>query len=271
MIYDLNLRKSFSRRLNSMNETALYDAIFKRKSIRNYDSTPIDSSRLEEISKNLQSLKPLLEEIKTEFKVLSPSQVARKLGNNAPHFIAAFSEAKDAYKVNVGFMLQQMDLYFSASGLGSCWLGIPQPTKEVLESSNLEFIILMSFGNPKEPLYRTSTSEFKRQPISEITNIEGATELLEAARLAPSAVNLQNWYFTGDKNTIHAYSAKSGFLRTRIGGSYYPVNMGIALYHLQLAAEHSGWKTKFVFDASRDKSPPKNLEYIATLEIEKTS
>ena len=254
-----------------MNETALYDAIFKRKSIRDYDPTPIDSNRLEEISKNLQSLKPMLPGIKTEFKIISPNQVTRKAMNKAPHYIAAFSEAKDAYKINIGFMLQQMDLYFSASGLGSCWLGIPQPTKDITESSNLEFIILMSFGNSKETLYRASASEFKRHPLSQITNIEGADELLEPARLAPSAINLQNWYFTGDKNAVHAYSAKSGFLRTVVGGSYYPVNMGIALCHLQLAAEHSGSKTKFVFDGSRDRKPPKNFDYVATLEIEKKS
>jgi nitroreductase len=168
-------------------------------------------------------------------------------------------------------MIQQMDLYFSAIGLGSCWLGIPQPTKEVTESSNLEFIILMSFGKSNETLYRTSATEFKRQSLSDITNIENADELLEPARLAPSAVNLQNWYFTGNKNSIHAYSTKSSFLRTIVGGSYYPVNMGIVLCHLQLAAEHYSLKTKFVFDSSRDKNPPKNLEYVATLEIEKTS
>jgi nitroreductase len=126
-----------------MNETALYEAIFKRKSIRDYDPKPVDSNRLEEISKNLQSLKPIMEGTKTEFKVISPDQVTKKLRINAPHYIAAFSEVKDLYKVNIGFMLQQMDLYFSASGLGSCWLGIPQPNKEVTESTNFEFIILM--------------------------------------------------------------------------------------------------------------------------------
>ena len=145
-----------------MNEAALYDAIFKRKSIRNYDQTPLGSNRVEEISKNLQSLEPLLDSIKTEFKIITPEQVKRKFNNKAPYFIAAFAEAKDAYKVNVGFMLQQMDFYFSATGLGSCWLGIPRPTREVTDSSNYEFIILMSFGNSKETLYRTSASEFKR-------------------------------------------------------------------------------------------------------------
>ncbi len=254
-----------------MNEDNLYEAIFKRKSIRNYDPVPIDQNLLKQTSDKLESLKPILTEIKTEFKIISPNQVTRKLKNNAPYYIAAFSEAKDSYKVNIGYMLQQMDLYFSAIGLGSCWLGLPQPTKEVMESSNLQFIILMSFGNSKETLYRTSVAEFKRQSLSGITDIENSDELLEPVRLAPSAVNLQNWYFTGNKNSIHAYSAKSSFLRNIVGGSYYPVNMGIALLHLQLAAEHFSGKSKFVFDKSKDKNPPKNLEYVATLEIEKTN
>jgi len=254
-----------------MNGNHLYEAIFKRKSIRNYDPAPIDQGLLNQISDNLDSLNPMFAGIKTDFKIISSNQVKRKLRNNAPHYIAAFSEAKDSSKVNIGYMLQQMDLYFSAIGLGSCWLGIPQPTKEVTESSNLEFIILMSFGKSKETLYRTNAGEFKRHSLSDITDIENANELLEPARLAPSAVNLQNWYFTGNKNSMYAYSTKSSFLRTIVGGSYYPVNMGIALCHLQLAAEHYSLKPKFVFDSSKDKNPPKNLEYVATLEIEKTS
>ena len=164
-----------------------------------------------------------------------------------------------------------MDLYFSANGLGSCWLGIPQLTKEATSASNLKFTILMSFGNPKEPLYRADASEFNRKPLIDITNIEGADELLEPVRLAPSAVNLQNWYFTGSKQAIHAYSAKAGFPRNIVGGSFYHVNVGIALCHLQLSAEHYGGKTRFVFDSSRDNNPPKNMEHIATLEIENKS
>lgn len=251
-----------------MNDTALFEAIFRRKSIRNYDSTPLNLNRLEEIAKKLQSLKPLLPSIKTEFKIISSNQVTRKMNIKAPHYVAAFSETTEAYKVNLGFMLQQMDLYFSATRLGSCWLATPQLTKEVTKSSNLPFVILMSFGNSKEPLYRTSISEFKRKPLKEISDIEAADELLEPARLAPSGINLQNWYFTGSKNQIHAYSLKPGFLRSITGGSYYPINMGIACCHLQLAAQHQGLKSKFVFDSSKDKNPRKNFDYTATLELE---
>ncbi len=254
-----------------MIETPLYETVFKRKSVRDYDPTPLDSSRLEEITQNLQSLKPITSGIKTEFKIISPDQVNRKGNFKAPHYIAAFSEAKDNYRLNMGYMLQQMDLYFSATGLGSCWLGIPQPSKEVKESSSLEFVVLMSFGKSKEELYRKDVSEFSRKALSDITDIQGTEEILEPARLAPSAINLQNWYFTGNKNQIHAYSTKSGFLKNIIGiGAYHPINMGIALCHLQLAAEHFGGKTRFALDKSMNKNPPKNLEYVATLEIEKT-
>jgi nitroreductase len=251
-----------------MKRNDLYTAIFKRKSIRNYDLTPLDQNLLDEIAENMRGLKPMTTGIKTEFRIVSPDQVKRGVMKKAPHYIAAFSEAKDGYRANVGFMLQQMDLYFSATGLGSCWVGIPKPTKEVIEGSNLEFVILMEFGNSKETLHRNSVSQFKRKPLSEITNIEGADELLEPARLAPSAVNRQNWYFTGDKNLIHAYSSKPSFLGKFVGGKYFPINMGIAICHLQVAAEHFGRKATIVFEEKKEKNPPKDREYIASLAIE---
>jgi nitroreductase len=247
-----------------------YTAIFERKSIRNYDSTPLDQNLLDEISENLHRLKPMSDGIKTEFKIISLDQVKRRFTKKAPHYIAAFSEAKGAYMTNVGYMLQQMDLYFSATGLGSCWLGIPKPTKEVIASSNLEFVILMAFGNPTEKLHRTSVSQFKRKPLSKITDIEGAEELLEPARLAPSAVNRQNWYFAGDKNLIHAYSFKPNFIGNLIGGKYFPINVGIAICHLQVAAEHFGRRANIMFEEKKEKNPPKDRQYIASIEIEKT-
>jgi len=156
-----------------MKENDLYDAIFKRKSIRNYDSTPLGQDLLDEVAENLRSLRPMANNIKTEFKIISPNQVKRAM-KKAPSYIAAFSQAENGYMANIGFMLQQMDLYFSATSLGSCWLGIPLPSKEVTESSNLEYVILMSFGKSTETLHRTSISEFKRKNLSEITDIKGA-------------------------------------------------------------------------------------------------
>jgi nitroreductase len=78
---------------------------------------------------------------------------------------------KDGYLTNIGFMLRQIDLFLSANGIGSCWQGIPQLNKEILENTDLNFVILMPFEKPNEPLHRTDISQFKRKAPSEITDI----------------------------------------------------------------------------------------------------
>lgn len=243
----------------------LYEIIFKRKSIRNYDSKPLDQNTLTEISDHLQTLKPLYNDIKVELKIISLDEVKRRIMKKAPHYIAVFSEVKEGYSTNVGFMLQQMDLFLSANDLGSCWQGIPKPKKEVLESSNLEFIILIAFGKPTGSLHRNSVSEFKRKPLHEISDVKGADKLMEAVHLAPSAGNSQPWFFTGDEKKIHAYSIKPGFIRGLLAKKYIPLDVGIALYHLKLAAEHFSMKTEIVIDKTAPDNSSKGYTYVASL------
>jgi nitroreductase len=248
-----------------MKKSDLYETIFKRKSIRNYDLTPLDKNTLNDISNHLDNLKPLYDNIKVEFKIISETDVKRRFMKKSPHYITVFSENKEGYLTNVGFMLQQMDLLLSANGIGTCWQGIPKPKKEVLESSNLEFIILMAFGKPNEPLYRTSLSEFKRKPLQEMSEVQGADEILEAAHLAPSATNSQAWFFTGDANIIHVYALKPGVIRRLVAKKYIPIDVGIALCHLKLAAEHFGKNAEIAFDKTAEKSTPNGYEYLTSL------
>ncbi len=258
------------KRVMGMDNKELYETIFKRKSIRNYDLTPLNENKLKEISNHLQSLTPLHDDIEVELKIISIDDVKRRIMKRAPHYIAAFSEVKEGYLTNIGFMLQQMDLFLSASGIGTCWQGIPKPTDEILESSNLEYIIVMAFGKTTEPLYRNSISEFKRKSLQNISDVKGADELLGAARLAPSAGNQQPWFFTGDENIIHAYYIKPGLVRGLLTGKFPPIDIGIAFYHLKLAAEYFGKKTEIIMD---HKAAPDNsgngYEYVASLKIKK--
>jgi len=250
-----------------MENKDLYETIFKRKSIRNYDLTPLDEDTLNDISNHLNNLEPLYDDIKLELKIISESDVNRRFMKKAPHYIAIFSENKEGYLTNVGFMLQQMDLLFSANGIGTCWQGIPKPKKEVLKSSNLEYVIVIAFGKPDEPLYRTSLSEFKRKPLHEMSEVQGADEIVEAARLAPSATNSQAWFFAGDANMIHVYALKPGLIRRLVAKKYIPIDVGIALYHLKLAAEHFGKNPEIIVDKSAPDSSKQGYEYIASLKL----
>jgi len=246
----------------------LYPIIFKRKSIRNYDLSPLDEDTLEGISEALSNLTPLYSDIKTEIKIVSSDDVNQRIiMKKAPHYLAVFSEDKKGYLTNAGFMLQQMDLLFSANGIGSCWQGIPIPYRNVLKSSDLKFVILIAFGKPSEPLYRNSISEFKRKPLKKISDIEVMDELLEPVRLAPSATNSQPWFFRGDESIIRAYSIKPNFLKAMIANKFILIDMGIAIYHLKVAAEHLDKNPDIFIEENEEENSPKGYEYIVTFNL----
>lgn len=249
-----------------MENKDLYPTIFQRKSIRKFDLPLLEDDTLKEIQEHLKTLEPLHEDIKIEFKILSPDMVKRRMMRKAPHYLAVFSEVKKGYLNNVGFMMQQMDLFFSTNGLGSCWQGIPTLKKEGLKSSKLKFIILMPFGKPLEILHRTNISQFKRKSLQEISDIKGADDILEAARLAPSAGNGQPWFFTGDENLMHAYMIKPNFVRGLLTKKFPPIDVGISLYHLKLAAEHFGRETEIIFD-KQGIEKLNNYDYVASLRL----
>lgn len=235
----------------------LYPFIFRRKSTRKYMG-PASEDELREIEDHLEKLEPLLEDVDTEFMLLERDDVKTRMQQPAPHYIAAFS---DGYvgKVNVGFLLQQMDLRISGMGLGSCWQGIPRLRAHV--KSELDFVILLTFGAAAEPVHREH-SEFRRKPLSKITDIEGMDDVLEAVRLAPSAVNNQPWYFTGGDGKIHAYCQVQSPLKRRLAGRWNPIDMGIALAHLRISLEYHGYRSEFRILDGVDEL--KNYSYTGT-------
>ena len=249
-----------------------YDVIFKRKSVKRYDLTPLDEDDLEEISNQIKNLKHMYDDIKTEVKILPLEQVeAKKKKKQAPHYIAIFSEPKDDYLVNAGYMLQEMDLFLSGNDIGSCWLGSPRPNEDALKNSDLEFVIVMAFGNPQKPeeLHRSGVSDFKRKSLDEISRVKGLDEVLEAARLAPSSGNGQPWFFTGDENIIHVHGAKPYAVKEHKAAKvkkYNTISIGIAIYHLQVALEHFGKNVVITLDENAKRNPPENYDYVASLD-----
>jgi hypothetical protein len=255
-----------------MEQSDLYHSIFKRRSIRKYDLSALDKNMLLKISQQINKLKPLYPDIKTEIKIVSPQDVKGIIQVKAPHYIAAFSEVKEGYLTNIGFLLQQMDLYFSANGIGSCWQGWPKPTRELRIDKDLEFIIVLAFGMSQENLYRESVNKFKRKTLHQITDLENFNELLEPARLAPSPS--QPWYFTGEKNIIHIFCKNTnGFLSkmsqglNRMEERLKKIEIGIATCHLWIAALHFNKNIKFLLHPHENINTPQNYVYIISANI----
>lgn len=245
----------------------LYETIFKRKSVRKYDLTQLDEPTILRITEHMSQLKPMHDNSKVEMKLVSQNDVKGLLAIKAPHYIIVYSESKGSYLTNVGFMLQQMDLFLSSIGIGSCWLGMAKPVKEIVNNSDLEFVIVLAFGKPAEPLYRKSTLEFKRKALDEIRNISGVDELLEPVRLAPSASNSQPWFFTVKEEDIHAYCAKLNFLKAMLYEKMNKVDMGIAFCHLWIAAKHFGKDIEFTSNEEALENQPTGYYYIQTAKV----
>ena len=201
------------------------EIISKRKSIRKYNPAKLDESILQKVRGQIEKLKPLYPDIKYSIEIVDKTKGI--FGIAAPHYLVFFSEEKEGHLENIGFLGQQMDLFLSSEGLGACWLGMAKPEEK--EASSLPHVISMAFGKPAEPLHR-DFPEFKRKPLAAIS--EGDDERLEAARLAPSAVNAQHWLFVATNGKIHCYRKKANPLLGFIYDKLHCIDMGIALCHI---------------------------------------
>jgi hypothetical protein len=194
---------------------------------------------------------------KDEIKLLLPIK--------APHYFIFYSENKDGYLTNAGYMLQQIDLFLSLNGLGSCYLGMAQPTKTAMKISEFEFVIVLAFGNATVPVHRTVISEFDRKSLLQITNIKNNNKILEVARLAPSATNSQPWFFSGSDGIINAYCMKPNLIKTIIYGKMNKIDMGIALCHIAIALQNENKEFRISFDIKANIDTPKGYYYTITI------
>ena len=137
--------------------------------------------------------------------------------------MALYSEKKENYGENLGFVFQQLCLYLQCLGIGNCWVGLDVPKKK-----NSDFAISIAFGKSDD--MTRNRDEFKRKALSKICDFED--EKLIPAQLAPSAINSQPWYFKHGDNGFDVYCVKYNLLKRKILGKWSPIDMGLT-FHLQ--------------------------------------
>ena len=227
----------------------LNEMIYHRKSCRSFTGHPVDAEMIEKILTFDQ--KPLYPDIKVRMDIVTRDKVKCICPWTTPQLITIYSQETEGYLENIGFLFQQMDLYLQTLGLGVCWLGMgrmnPKTTTEV---DGMKFVIMLAFGHPKGHQQRQDLKGFKRKAMEKIADRPDSR--LEPARLAPSAVNSQPWYFTHESDTIHAYCSKKG---SRL-------DAGIALAHLYAANSET-----FRFGRVENPSAVSGYDYIGTVTL----
>ena len=206
----------------------LYETIFTRRAVRSYDMTALDSAELTEIQAFISATKQIDGQC-VRLEIVTADKVKSDI---APHYILAYCTAEDRAYMNVGYVLQNVDLYLQGNGYGSLWLGMAKPS----EPSN-DFCIMLAFGKTNVPP-RRDANEFKRLPMGEISNSDN--DVAQAARLAPSAMNSQPWKldFAEGKVTIHYFGR--GITQLVLKNKLSKIDLGIVTRHIEIALLNEG-------------------------------
>ena len=170
-----------------------YEMIFKRKSFhvfRNVGDESISEDELNDIQNAYKEFIPLNPEIRTAVRIVSEDQTTCKRGGE--YCILLYSEKKDGYLQNIGYLGEQLDLYLVSRNIGTLWFGIGKAEESF---NSMEFIIMFSIRKIcNDSKFRKDMFKSKRKSIEEIWEGEQIPGVSDIVRFAPSACNTQPWF-----------------------------------------------------------------------------
>ena len=127
----------------------LYQMIFKRKSFhlfRNIGNEKISVEELKDIENKINNLIPLVPDIKTKIKIVKDGITCRR---GQEYCILFYSEKKDNYLQNIGYLGEQLDLYLVSKNIGTLWFGIGKVEEKQLEG--LDYVIMIAIAKVDSP------------------------------------------------------------------------------------------------------------------------
>lgn len=211
-----------------------YSMIFKRKSFRKFnDRLRLTNDELHHINEKIKELKPLVENIEVKYRIVRRDETTCKRGE---YCLLIYSEEKENYLLNIGYMFEQLDLYLASKDIGVCWYGMGKT--EAAKYKDLKFVIMLALGKAEPSEFRKDYRKCRRKEISEIwAGVNGLETIAEVIKYAPSACNTQPWRVICEDNKLKIYrttNIKSIMPKDKVP-LYNSIDMGIFLYFLELA------------------------------------
>lgn len=222
-----------------------YDMIFKRKSFhlfRNVGDEKITPAELAEIKKAYRNFSPLYSEIKTAIRIVPAQTVNFK--RDAEYCILIYSEKKENYLMNAGYIGEQLDLWLVKHNIGSLWFGIGKPDEPTY--NGMDFVIMIAIRKVSdETKFRKDMFKAKRKPLSETWSGD-TLGVADIVRFAPSACNTQPWYVENKNGelTVYRYKkpGKRGIMPASAVSYFNRIDIGIYLCILEICLHKNGIK-----------------------------
>lgn len=253
-----------------------YEAIKRRRSRRSFDSRNIPSDLFESLDSFCSEFKPFdsvraVISIGYVDKVFKGAVAHYGKIKGAPAFAAFIGNTEDPnVQEKVGYLGEGIILEATSLGIGTCWVGgffKPDIVAFIIGlKENEKVFAITPLGFPKkefsleEKIMTGFGITHKRKPLSEL--VSGLEEskwpewirvALEAARLAPSAVNRQPWrfYIEPEKITISVDNLKDTYKIPK------RLDCGISMLHIEVGASYCGIKGEWEF-----LEPPKVARFM---------
>ena len=226
-------------------DNSLYDMIFKRKSFhlfRNIGNKNISDDELKDIENEFSKLIPLVDDIKVKIKIVKEGATCRR---GQEYCILFYSEKKDNYLQNIGYLGEQLDLYLVSKNIGTLWFGIGKVEEKQLDG--LDFVIMIAIAKvDAEEKFRKDMFKSKRKELSEIWQGDKYLDIANIVRFTPSACNTQPWLVETTENKLKVYrykkEGKRGIMPKNLVIYYNQIDIGIFLCFMELCLNKNGLK-----------------------------
>lgn len=145
------------------------------------------------------------------------------------NYIALVGPKGDKLEELCGYYGEKIVLYAQQLGLNTCWVGLTyskvKGAFQIGAGEKLCCVIALGYGS-------TQGSSHKSKSVEAVSQVEGAMpdwfrRGVEAALLAPTALNQQKFQFSLSGNQVSVEAGR---------GFYSKVDLGIAKYHFELGA-----------------------------------
>lgn len=216
-------------------------AISARHSVRSYENRPIKEearTRLEqEIAACNREGDLHIQLVTDEARAFDSFMAHYGKFSGVTNYIALVGKKSADLDEKCGYYGERLVLLAQTLGLNTCWVAMTYKkipgAFEVCKGEKLTVVIAIGYG-------KTCGTAHKSKPAAEVSNIAPDSpgwfrDGIEAALLAPTAMNQQKFYLTLSGSTVSA-KAQMGF--------YAKIDLGIVKYHFETAAgrENFTWQ-----------------------------
>ena len=212
-----------------------------RHSVRQYTETPLEEAVIKELEKEIAACNDEgglhVQLVKNEPKAFNGFMAHYGKFSGVMNYIALIGPKNEGLDEACGYYGERLVLKAQELGLNTCWVALTYkkvPSAfEIRRGEKLALVIAVGYG-------KTQGAAHKSKTPAEVSNVtEEAPQWfkdgVDAALLAPTAINQQQFKLTLDNGAVEAKALR---------GVCAKVDLGIVKYHFELGAgkENFRWK-----------------------------